>query len=126
MKDMAVDVAAYFRTIPEPANTRLHAIRNLVFSILPEAEECIKYGIPTVLWHGNLVHYAGFKKHVGFYPVPSAMEAFQEELAPYPQGKGSVQFPLNAELPLELIERMVRFRIEEQLAVSRKKTGKKD
>ena len=67
---------------------------------------------------GNLVHFGAFKSHIGFYPVPSGMEAFKDELAAYKQGKGSVQFPLNKPMPLDLIRRMVEFRVQESKAAA--------
>ncbi|MGD9939294.1 MAG: iron chaperone [Clostridia bacterium] len=109
-------VKTYFDGFDPHVQERLHQIRSLVFSLVPDAEEDIKYGIPTFIYYGNLVHYAAFRHHIGFYPVPSAMEAFKEELKPYKQGKGSVQFPLTHPLPMDLIERIVRFRIAESLA----------
>jgi uncharacterized protein YdhG (YjbR/CyaY superfamily) len=115
MKSMNPLVKTYFDGFAPEVQERLHQIRNLVFSLVPDAEEDIKYGIPTFIYHGNLMHYAAFKHHIGFYPVPSGMEAFKEELKSYKQGKGSVQFPLTQPLPLELIERIARFRIAESL-----------
>jgi uncharacterized protein YdhG (YjbR/CyaY superfamily) len=82
----------------------------------PEATETISYAIPTFDLNGrHLVHFAGFAKHTGFYPVPTGMEAFKDELAPYKQGKGSVQFPLGEPLPTDLIRRIVEFRVAENL-----------
>ena len=92
---------------------RLIEIRNLVYDLIPEADEAIKYGMPTIIFNGNLVHYAAFKTHIGFYPVPSGIEAFKEELKPYKQGKGSIRFPLDSPLPLDLIRKIVVFRIGE-------------
>jgi uncharacterized protein YdhG (YjbR/CyaY superfamily) len=69
--------------------------------------------MPTFTLHGNLVHFAAFAKHIGFYPVPTGIEAFKEELAPYKQGKGSVQFPLDKPIPYDLIRRIVAFRVQE-------------
>ncbi len=108
-------VKAYFEGFDPEIQERLHQIRNLVLALVPDADEDIKYGIPTFIYHGNLVHYAAFKRHIGFYPVPSGMEAFKEELKAYKQGKGSLQFPLTQPLPLDLIDRIVRFRIAESL-----------
>jgi uncharacterized protein YdhG (YjbR/CyaY superfamily) len=82
----------------------------------PEATETISYAIPTFDLNGrHLVHFAGFAKHTGFYPVPTGMEAFMDELTPYKQGKGSVQFPLGEPLPTDLIRRIVEFRVAENL-----------
>ena len=114
MRDKPVDVAAYFERFDEPVRRRLEQIRSLVFELLPEATEAIKYGIPTFIHNGNLVHYAGYTGNIGLYPAPSGLERFGDELARYKRGKGSVRFPLDEELPIELIRRIVSFRIEEQ------------
>jgi len=99
-----------------PAGTQdvLREMRALIAATAPDATETISYAIPTFDLGGrHLVHFAGFAKHVGFYPVPSGMEAFKEELAPYRSGKGSAQFPLGQPLPADLIRRIVAFRVEE-------------
>lgn len=115
-KDKTPDIESYFSRFDEPVRRKMEQIRSLVFDMLPEATETIKYGIPTFVYNGNLVHYAGYRHHIGFYPVPSGLERFKDELARYKQGKGSIQFPLDEELPLELIKRIVQFRIEESKA----------
>lgn len=116
MKPFDAQVEAYFSAFDGVALERLQAIRNLIFELIPEASETIKYGIPTILYHGNLVHYAAFKNHIGLYPTPNGMDAFKDEFAVYKQGKGSVQFPLNEALPTELIKKIVLFRIKEMSA----------
>lgn len=113
MKPMDEQVEKYFSSFDGVPLERLHTIRNLIFELIPEANEAIKYGIPTILYHGNLVHYAAFKNHIGLYPTPSGMDAFSEELAAYKQGKGSVQFPFAEPLPVALIKKIVQFRIQE-------------
>lgn len=90
----------------------------------PDAEEAIKYQIPTFTLQGNLVHFAAFKKHIGFYPAPTGIEKFKAELSVYESAKGSVQFPLDQPIPLDLISRIVRFRVEENLGRAAAK-GKK-
>ena len=77
--------------------------------IAPKAEEAIKYAMPTFVLNGNLVHFAGYKNHIGFYPAPSAGVAFKKELSKYKTGKGSVQFPIDQPMPLKLISDMVKF-----------------
>lgn len=119
MRDKPADVAAYFDRFDEPARLKMERIRSLVLELLPEAEETIKYGIPTFVYNGNLVHYAGYKGHIGLYPAPSGLERFEDELARYKRGKGSVRFPLDEELPIDLIRRIVAFRIEENDAKRR-------
>jgi uncharacterized protein YdhG (YjbR/CyaY superfamily) len=92
----------------------LQQVRALIRETAPGATETISYAIPTFDLNGkHLVHFAGYAKHVGFYPVPSAMEAFKEELEPYRSGKGSAQFPLGRPLPADLIRRIVAFRVTE-------------
>jgi len=125
MKTMNPLVKAYFDGFDPEIQELLHQIRSLVYQLVPDADEDIKYGIPTFVYHGNLVHYAAFKSHIGFYPVPSGMEAFKEELKVYKQGKGSVRFPLTHPLPLDLIARIVRFRIDESKAFAGSKVGSK-
>lgn len=102
----------------------LQQIRQTIHEAAPDAQETISYQMPTFALHGNLVHFAAFSKHIGFYPVPSGIEAFQEELAVYKQGKGSVQFPLSQPMPYDLIRRIVLFRVQENLAKAAAK-GKK-
>lgn len=100
-----------------PAETRnvLEQVRNTIKTAAPDAEEAISYGIPTFkLQNVNLVHFAGFQHHIGFYPAPTGMESFQAELSQYKTGKGSVQFPLDQPIPFDLITRIVLFRVQEQ------------
>ncbi len=106
----------YIAGFPESIQALLHRVRKIVRESAPGAQETIKYRIPTYTLHGNLVHFAAFKQHVGFYPTPSGIEKFKKELAPYKTARGSVQFPLDKPLPLGLIGRIVRFRVKESLA----------
>lgn len=99
-----------------PAETRkvLAQLRALIKATAPGATESISYAMPTFDLNGrHLVHFAGYAKHIGFYPIPTGIEAFKEELEPYKQGKGSVQFPLDQPLPTDLIRRIVEFRVRE-------------
>lgn len=93
----------------------LQEIRRIIKEAAPEAEEKISYQMPTFFLNGNLVHFAAFKNHIGFYPAPSGIEAFSEELKIYKGAKGSVQFPLNQPMPLELIRRITIYRVTENL-----------
>lgn len=90
-------------------------IRATIKQAAPEAEETIKYAIPTYMLKGNLVHFAACKKHIGFYPAPSGIEAFKKELSVYKWAKGSVQFPIEKPIPLALIAEIVQFRVKENL-----------
>lgn len=94
----------------------LESVRQIIRKAAPEAVEAISYQMPTFKLDGkNLVHFAAFKNHIGFYPIPLAIEAFKKELSSYKQGKGSVQFPISDPVPLSLVERMVSFRVKEVL-----------
>ncbi len=118
------DIDDYIIQQPEAVRNRLQQVRTTIASVAPEAEEAISYGLPTFKLHGVLVHFGAFKNHIGFYALPSGNEAFQQDLAQYPTGKGSVNFPLNQPLPLELIARIVAFRVEENLAKAASKKSK--
>ncbi len=112
----------YIKSFPEEVQTLLNAMRTTITSAAPEATEAIKYGMPTLVFNGNLVHYAAFKNHIGFYPTPSGLRAFIEEVSEYKNSKGAVQFPLNKPLPLELVTKIVKFRLEENRAKGTIKT----
>src|SRR5438105_14624576 len=99
-------VGAYIKRFPEPTAKLLEQIRSTIRNAAPDATEKISYGIPTFYDNGNLVHFAAFKNHIGLFPTPSAIEAFQKELKPYKTSKGTVQLPLADPLPLKLIERI--------------------
>lgn len=113
----------YIDTFPERVQRILNELRQTIKEAAPEAEETINYGIPTFTLNGNLVHFAAFENHIGFYPTPSGMEAFKKELSSYKGAKGSVQFPIDQALPLPLIRRIVEFRVKENLERKRKKQG---
>jgi uncharacterized protein YdhG (YjbR/CyaY superfamily) len=116
MRSTARSIDEYIAEFPPETQTVLEEIRALIRASAPEATETISYAIPTFDLNGrHLVHFAGFARHIGFYPVPSAMEAFKEELAHYKSGKGSAQFPLGRPLPTDLIRRIVEFRVAENL-----------
>lgn len=111
----------YISAFPEDVRSRLQTVRQAIKEIVPEAEEMIKYQIPTFTLHGNLVHFGAFKHHIGFYPTSSGTKTFERELSPYKTAKGSIQFPMDRPLPLPLIRRIVKFRVKENLARSQKK-----
>jgi len=115
----------YIKSFPNGVQTILQKVRKTIRDAAPDAEETIKYAMPTFVFHGNLVHFAGYKNHVGFYPTPSGIEAFKEEFSRYHWAKGSVQFPINEPMPLDLIFRIVKFRVKESLEKANKKKGKK-
>lgn len=111
----------YIDTFPEDVQKILNELRQTIREIAPEAEETINYQIPTFTLNGNLVHFAAFPTHIGFYPTPSGMEAFKKELSGYKSAKGSVQFPIHEPLPLPLIRRIVEYRVKENLERKPKK-----
>ena len=111
----------YINTFPEDVRTILNQLWQTIKESAPEAEETINYQIPTFTLHGNLVHFAAFKDHIGFYPTPTGIEAFKKELAPYKGAKDSVQFPIDQPLPLPLIRKIVKFRVKENLERKEKK-----
>lgn len=115
----------YIAGFPLDVQHILQQIRQTIREAAPGAQEAISYQMPTFKLHGNLVHFAAYKKHIGFYPVPSGIEAFKDELAPYASSKGSVQFPLSEPIPYDLIRRIVTFRVAENLARAEAKRRKK-
>lgn len=118
-------IDAYIAGFPREVQALLRQVRATIREAAPEAEEAIKYQLPTFVHQGNLVHFGAFKSHIGFYPGATGIAKFQQELAAYTGAKGSVQFPLDQPMPLELITRIVKFRIEENLAIAAAKKGKK-
>jgi uncharacterized protein YdhG (YjbR/CyaY superfamily) len=109
-------VDEYISGFPPDIQEILESIRAVIKEAAPDAAETISYQMPTFTLKGNLVHFAAFKKHIGFYPIPTGIEAFKDELSAYVCGKGSVQFPLDKPMPLDLIRRIVEFRVKENLA----------
>lgn len=104
----------YIDQFPTETRDRLNTVREIVRRAAPNADETINYQIPTFQMHGkNLVHFAGYKHHIGFYPTPSGIEAFKKELKPYKPAKGSVKFPLKDPIPFDLIEKITTFRVRE-------------
>jgi uncharacterized protein YdhG (YjbR/CyaY superfamily) len=103
----------------------LEKIRQTIRTAAPDSQETIKYRMPTYTLKGNLVFFAAFKRHIGFYPVPTGIEKFKNELSIYEGGKGSIQFPLDKPIPYDLISKIVKFRVEENLmkAEAKKKDG---
>lgn len=106
-------IDAYIRSFPKPTQKMLREMRSLIRKEAPQAQEKISYQMPTFFLNGNLVHFAAYEKHIGFYPAPSAIHKFKKEIERYKNAKGSVQFPLDQSLPKALIARIVRFRVKE-------------
>jgi len=108
-------IDGYIAGFPKDIQIILNKIRDVIRKAAPEAEETIKYGIPTFTLEGNLVHFAAYKNHLGFYPAPSGIKAFQKELSVYKGSKGTIQFPTNKPLPVNLISKIVKFRVKENI-----------
>jgi uncharacterized protein YdhG (YjbR/CyaY superfamily) len=115
----------YIAGCAEAVQPLLEKIRATIRKAAPAAEETISYQMPTFRLHGNLVHFAAYSKHIGFYPAPSGITAFQDELAKYANAKGSVQFPLDKPIPYVLIGKIVKFRVKENLEKAAAKAKKK-
>ena len=111
----------YILQFPPEIQETLKTLRIVIKEAAPEAEEKISYQMPAFAYHGNLVYFAAFKNHIGFYPTASGIAAFKNELSAYKGGKGTVQFPIGKPLPYELISRIVKFRVDENI---RKAEGK--
>ncbi len=118
------NIDEYIAGFPKDVQGILQKVRKTIRKAAPGAEETIKYQMPTFTLKGNLVYFAAFEKHIGFYPVPTGIEKFKKELSVYKQGKGSVQFPLDRPIPYDLINKIVKFRVKENLARAAAK-GKK-
>lgn len=123
--DILNSIDAYIASFPEEIQSKLKQLRNTIRAEAPEASEAIRYGIPTFTLHGNLAHFAAYSNHIGFYPAPSGIKAFEQELQPYKHAKGSVQFPIDEPLPLELVAKIVRHRVQENLQAHEIKSSKK-
>lgn len=119
MKSKALDIDEYIAQFPPDVQKRLTETRDLIQTAAPKAEEIISYGIPTYKQDGILVYFGGYAKHIGFYPTPSAIVEFADELAGYKGAKGSVQFPHDKPLPKSLIKRIVKFKIGENKAAAK-------
>jgi uncharacterized protein YdhG (YjbR/CyaY superfamily) len=118
------DIDEYIAGFPEDVREILEKLRMTIREAAPDAEEAIKYRMPTFTLNGNLVHFAAFKNHIGFYPAPRGIEEFKDELSVYKGAKGSVQFPLDRPVPFELISRIVKFRVRNQLERPRSPKGR--
>jgi uncharacterized protein YdhG (YjbR/CyaY superfamily) len=118
------DIDEYIAAFPNDLQEILKKIRKTIRRAAPDADETIKYQMPTFTLNGNLVHFAAFKKHIGFYPVPRGNEAFKDELSRYEGAKSTVRFPIDKPIPFDLISRIVKFRVKQNLEKAELK-GKK-
>ena len=119
----ATDIDEYIAGFPPDVQKRLKKLRTTIKRAAPQAQEAIKYRIPTFTLHGNLIHFAAYKNHIGLYPAPIAIAKFKKELSPYASAKGSARFPLDQPIPFDLVRRIVKFRVQHDLlkAAARKK-----
>ena len=123
-RSKAQSIEEYIAEFPPETRAALEAMRAIIKTAAPAATEKISYAIPTFYLNGNLVHFAAFKSHIGFYPAPTGLEAFQGEISKYKHSKGSVQFPIDQPLPLELVRKIVQYRVAENLSHAEKKSGR--
>jgi uncharacterized protein YdhG (YjbR/CyaY superfamily) len=114
-KDNPKTIDEYISKFKPETQEILKQVRHIIHESAPEATEKISYQMPTFFLNGNLVHFAAFEKHIGFYPTPSGIVEFSDELAKYKSGKGSAQFPLDKPIPYDLIREMVKFRVQENM-----------
>jgi uncharacterized protein YdhG (YjbR/CyaY superfamily) len=115
----------YIAAYPPEVQAILQQVRTTIREAAPDAQEVIKYRLPTFTLKGNLVHFGAFKEHIGFYPTPSGLEQFREELSAYEGSKGAVRFPLDKPIPFDLIREITKFRVKENLAKAAAKGRKK-
>jgi uncharacterized protein YdhG (YjbR/CyaY superfamily) len=114
MRDQVSTIDEYIASFPPDVQEKLQSIRTVIRRVVPDAEEAIRYGIPTFRLDGsNLVHFAAFKDHLSFFPTSSGVAKFQEELSSFTISRGTIQFPLNRPVPYDLVDRITRFRVEE-------------
>ncbi|MCX6055317.1 MAG: DUF1801 domain-containing protein [Chloroflexi bacterium] len=110
----------YIALFPDNIQSILSQLRGVIRKAAPDSEEKISYQMPTFFLKGNLVHFAAYKNHIGFYPTSSGVESFMEEITPYKHSKGAIRFPIDQPIPLDLVEKIVRFRVIENLQRARK------
>jgi uncharacterized protein YdhG (YjbR/CyaY superfamily) len=120
-----VSINEYIASFPQEIQKKLQEVRETIKDAAPDAHEKISYQMPTFYLHGNLVHFAAYKYHIGFYPTPNGIQAFKQELSQYETSKGSVQFPLDKPIPLDLISKITTYRVAENLKRAETKSTKK-
>lgn len=114
------NVEEYFSWFPQETQEKMKQVKASILKVMPQAEESISYAMPTYKFKGLLAHFAAYERHIGFYPGSLAIEVFAAEIAGYKNAKGSVQFPLNKAMPLDLIRKIVEFRLNENLNAPQK------
>ncbi|MCW7488263.1 iron chaperone [Leptospira meyeri] len=123
--EVTKSIDEYIGRFPKDVQEILQKVRSTIQKEAPNASEKISYAMPTFVLNGNLVHFAAYANHIGFYALPSGNLAFQKEISKYKNGKGSIQFPLNEPIPYDLIKKIVKFRVNENLEKYKKKNQKK-
>jgi uncharacterized protein YdhG (YjbR/CyaY superfamily) len=118
-------IDGYIAQFTPEIQEKLVMLRKVIKEAAPEATEKISWGMPTFVLHGNLVHFAAFKNHIGLYPSPSGIDNFKDELSEYKGAKGSIQFPFKKPMPYELIDKIVKFRVAENIQIAEDKMKKK-
>lgn len=121
----ASTIDEYIASFPKNIQQLLKQMRSTIKEAAPGAQEAIKYAMPCFVLNGNLVYFAGYKNHIGFYSAPTGSDVFKKELSAYKTGKGSVQFPLDKPLPLDLITKMVKFKVKQNASKAATKTKRK-
>jgi len=122
---MNPEITSYILSCPPQAQEQLNKLRDFILKEVPQAQEVISYKMPAYKLHGMLLYFAGYEKHVGFYPTGSGIKHFEQEIQDYKYSKGTIQFPLDQELPFALIRRILQFRVQEnELKLAAKKNGK--
>lgn len=119
------NIDEYIALFPEGVQKKLEEIRSAIKAAAPDATEKISYQVPTFFLRGNLVHFAAFTHHISFFPSSSGIQAFAQELASYETSKGTIKFPIDAPIPLDLIRRITEYRVAENLAKTKSKTTRK-
>lgn len=120
----AKDIDSFIADFPKETQKLLQQVRETIQKAAPEAQETINYGIPTFKLNGNLVHFSGYKNHIGFYPGAAGIKAFEKEISKYKNAKGSVQFPLDQPIPFDLITRITKFRVQQNIEKAEAKKKK--
>ncbi|EMO91482.1 iron chaperone [Leptospira noguchii] len=116
------NINEYINLFPEDVQDKLRKLRSTIRKAAPNAEEKISYQMPAFALNGNLIYFAAYKKHIGFYPTSSGIKKFQTELTKYKTTKGAIQFPMDQPLPLKLIAKIVKYRIKENTQTKKSKS----
>ncbi len=125
-KQIYQTIDAYIAGYPTEVKEKLTALREFIMECVPEAKEKISWAMPTFDYHGNLIHFAAFKNHIGIYPGESGVSVFQDKLTEYKTSKGAIQIPLNKPMPYDLLKEIIMFRIKENIQIKEDREAKKN